>query len=69
MTFNPHTEGNRVAMLEATGVDAVEEFFAPVPQRVRFPKLDLPPVLTELEASDHLGALAARDTAPPAQDV
>ena len=27
MTFNPHTDGDRVAMLEATGVNAVDEFF------------------------------------------
>ncbi|HEX2280584.1 MAG TPA: aminomethyl-transferring glycine dehydrogenase subunit GcvPA [Thermomicrobiales bacterium] len=69
MTFNPHTESDRVAMLDATGVNALEEFFSPVPQRVRFPKLELPPVLTELEASDCLGAFAARNTAPPAEDV
>ena len=69
MTFNPHTDGDRVAMLEATGVSEVEEFFTPVPERVRFPKLDLPPVLTELEATDHLAAFAARNDAPPAEDV
>jgi glycine dehydrogenase subunit 1 len=69
MTFNPHTDGDRAAMLEATGVKAVEEFFTPVPPRVRFPDLDLPPVLTELEATDHLAAFAARNDAPPAQDV
>ena len=69
MTFNPHTDGDRVAMLDATGVDALEEFFNPVPPRVRFPTLELPPALTELEASDHLGAFAARNIAPAAEDV
>jgi glycine dehydrogenase subunit 1 len=69
MTFNPHTDADRVAMLEATGVNAMEEFFTPVPQRVRFPELDLPRVLTELEATDHLAAFAARNAAPAAQDV
>src|SRR5215203_5463559 len=69
MTFNPHTDGDRVAMLDATGVNAVEEFFTPVPQRVRFPELDLPPMLTELEATDHLATFAARNDAPPAEDV
>src|SRR5919107_31781 len=69
MTFNPHTDGDRVAMLEVTGVSGVDEFFTPVPQRVRFPELDLPPVLTELEATDHLAAFAARNDAPPAEDV
>src|SRR5215213_2498564 len=69
MTFNPHTDGDRVAMLEATGTNAVEELFTAVPQRVRFPVLDLPPVLTELEATDQLEALAARNSAPPAQGI
>src|SRR5918997_1518911 len=69
MTFNPHTDGDRAAMLDATGVNTVEEFFTPVPQRVRFPELDLPPDLTELEATDHLAAFAARNDAPPAEDV
>src|SRR5215213_2368815 len=69
MTFNPHTEGDRVAMLEVTGVNGVDEFFTPVPQRVRFPKLDLPPVLTELEATEHLAAFAARNDAPPGEDI
>ena len=69
MTFNPHTDSDRVAMLDATGVNAIEEFFTPVPQRIRFPELDLPPVLTELEATDHLAAFAARNDAPPAEDL
>jgi glycine dehydrogenase subunit 1 len=69
MTFNPHTDGDRAAMLDATGVNAVDEFFTPVPQRVRFPELDLPPVLTEMEATDHLAAFAARNDAPPAEDI
>jgi glycine dehydrogenase subunit 1 len=69
MTFNPHTDGDRVAMLEATGVNGVEAFFTPVPARVRFPDLDLPRTLTELEATDHLAAFAARNGAPQAQDV
>ena len=69
MTFNPHTDSDRVAMLEAIGTNAIEGLFTAVPQRVRFPELDLPRVLTELEATDHLGAFAARNTAPPAEDV
>src|SRR5215216_907713 len=69
MTFNPHTDGDRIAMLEAIGANRVEELFTAVPQRVRFPELDLPRLLTELEATDHLGAFAARNAAPPAEDV
>jgi glycine dehydrogenase subunit 1 len=69
MTFNPHTDGDRVAMLEAIGTNAVDELFTAVPPRVRFPVLDLPRVLTELEATDLLGAFATRNTVAPAEDV
>ena len=69
MTFNPHTDDDRVAMLEATGTATIDHFFTPVPQRIRFPTLDLPPALTEMEVSDHLAAFAERNAALPAQDV
>lgn len=61
MTFNPHTVDDRLAMLEVTGAGAIEEFFAPVPQAVRFPHLDLPRALTEMEALDHLTDLSQRN--------
>src|SRR3954471_3985950 len=69
MTFNPHTDSDRVAMLEAIGTNGVGELFTAVPQRVRFPELDLPRALTELEATDHLAAFAAGNDAPRAEDV
>src|SRR6188474_2311165 len=69
MTFNPHTDSDRVTMLEAIGTSGVEELFTAVPRRIRFPELELPRVLTELEATDHLGEFAKRNTAPPAQDM
>src|SRR3954465_5863404 len=69
MTFNPHTDSDRSVMLEATGAASVAEFFRPVPEDIRFPTLDLPPMLTEMEATGHLAALAEQNTALPAQDV
>jgi glycine dehydrogenase subunit 1 len=48
MTFNPHTHEDRVAMLDATGVASVDDFFSPVPASIRFPALQLPPALTEM---------------------
>src|SRR4051812_27121206 len=69
MTFNPHTREDRVAMLNATGVASIDDFFAPVPASIRFPELQLPPALTEMEAADHLGNLAARNLAYRAEDV
>jgi glycine dehydrogenase subunit 1 len=64
MTFNPHTREDREQMLAVIGIDRVDELFAPVPADVRFPTLDLPPVLTEMEAAAHLSELAAKNRVP-----
>ncbi len=48
-------------MLRAIGIDRVEELFADVPADARFPVLDLPPALSELEASRHLAELAGQN--------
>ena len=61
MVFNPHTTDDRREMLETIGIDTVEELFAPVPEDVRFPELNLPASLTELEASRHLQDLANKN--------
>ncbi len=48
-------------MLRTIGVDAVEHLFDDVPADARYPRLDLPPALTELEASRYLAELANRN--------
>src|SRR6266849_4920642 len=48
-------------MLRVIGIDRVEELFADVPADARFPVLDLPPALSELEASRYMSALAAQN--------
>ena len=63
MTFNPHTTKDRAAMLDVTGATAIADFFEPVPEAVRFPRLDLPRSLTEMEALDRLQHLADRNLA------
>jgi glycine dehydrogenase subunit 1 len=63
MTFNPHTSEDRAEMLAAVGVERVEDFFAAIPDTIRFPNLSLPPALTELEAAARLSALASRNQA------
>jgi len=69
MTFNPHTVDDRFAMLEATGAGGIEEFFAAVPKAVRFPHLDLPRSLTEMEALDHLTGLSERNASIKSEHV
>lgn len=69
MTFNPHTAEDRAEMLEVIGVDSPDDLFSPVPESVRFPRLDLPRALTEMEAAHRLQELADRNVTPPAEDI
>jgi glycine dehydrogenase subunit 1 len=48
--FIPHTDAERKAMLEAIGVNKLEDLFQDVPEAYRFPELNIPPALTEMEA-------------------
>jgi len=48
-------------MLGRIGVDSIEDLFQDVPAEVRFPSLDLPQPLSELEAFDRMRGLAAKD--------
>ena len=58
MSYYPHTETDRAEMLKVIGVQNVEELFADVPERVRFPKLNLPGPLSEMETLRELMELA-----------
>ena len=69
MTFNPHTPEDRAEMLEAVGLQAVEDLFTPVPEQYRFPTLDLPRALTEMEAAQRLEQLANRNVIPAPEDI
>ena len=51
-------------MLAAVGVADIEDLFVAIPQAVRFPTLDLPPALTEMEAAARLQELASENLAP-----
>jgi len=58
MNYIPISPKERDAMLAAIGVKSLDDLFKDVPTRHRFPKLDLPPVLTEMEAAAELQELA-----------
>ena len=45
-------------MLATIGVKSLEDLFKDIPAKHRFPKLDLPPALTEMEAAAELAELA-----------
>jgi glycine dehydrogenase subunit 1 len=59
--FTQLAPSDRGEMLRTIGVERVEDLFADVPADARFPALDLPPALTELEATRHLAELAGRN--------
>src|ERR1043166_5348913 len=48
-------------MLRTIGIDRVETLFDDVPADARYPVLDLPPALTELEVSRDVAGLAAQN--------
>jgi len=58
MTYIPHSSQERDAMLAEIGLKSLEDLFQDVPVKYRFPKLDLPAALTEMEAAAELGELA-----------
>lgn len=56
--FIPHTDSEREEMLRAVGVPDLEALFQDVPAAYRFPKLNLPAALTEMEALAEAQGLA-----------
>jgi glycine dehydrogenase subunit 1 len=67
MTYYPHTAADREKMLQAIGADSIEALFAAVPEAVRFPALDLPPGLSQMEIGREMEEVA-RQNAYPGQD-
>ncbi len=62
MTFVPHSDAERRAMLQAVGAGCLEDLFLDVPERVRFPSLNLPPPISQPELAGEMRALAGRNT-------
>ncbi|MFC1936533.1 aminomethyl-transferring glycine dehydrogenase subunit GcvPA [Chloroflexota bacterium] len=54
--YHPHTKSDREEMLKAIGRKTVDELFDAVPESLRFPELNLPAGLTEMEAWDEVYA-------------
>ena len=58
MTYIPTSPHERDDMLKTIGVKSLDDLFEAVPAKHRFPQLDLPPALTEMEAMAELSGLA-----------
>ncbi|HYY45297.1 MAG TPA: aminomethyl-transferring glycine dehydrogenase subunit GcvPA [Actinomycetota bacterium] len=64
MDFLPHTTEDDRAMLDALGLDALDDLFDAVPAAVRLDRpLDVPRALSEPELLEHLRELAGRSRA------
>ncbi|MFO7584971.1 MAG: aminomethyl-transferring glycine dehydrogenase subunit GcvPA [Anaerolineales bacterium] len=59
MTYIPISPQEREAMLAEIGVESLDALFDAVPANHRFPKLDLPTALTEMEAAGLLAEIAS----------
>jgi glycine dehydrogenase subunit 1 len=63
------TADERAEMLKTIGVEHVADLFAVVPEAVRFPQVDLPPAISEIELRRELGAMAARNANATTQSI
>ncbi len=62
--YVPSTESDRRYMLDAIGVDSVEELFQDIPEQHRNPPLDLPSPKSEFELMRHVADLSAMNSVP-----
>ena len=58
MNYIPHTDRERAEMLATIGVESMEHLFDAIPSAIRFPKLALPPALSEMEIMRELMQLS-----------
>lgn len=59
MNFIPISPKEKEAMLATVGVKTLDDLFNAIPEKHRFPDLNLPPALTEMEAAALLGEMAS----------
>ena len=62
MPYLPHTDADRRAMLATIGVASVAELFHDVPEAFRFPELELPKAVSEMEILDELYGMALKNS-------
>ena len=65
MPFVPHTEQEIAEMLEAIGIDSIDELFDEIPRELLIDHLDgVPPALSEMEVTRLMHERAAQDGQP-----
>jgi glycine dehydrogenase subunit 1 len=64
MAYILNTPADQQTMLDAIGVGSIDELFSAIPPELRFRgELQIPPALSEIELTAHVGQLAARNVA------
>ncbi len=62
MSYIPNTDENRREMLDAIGVESIDDLFAGIPEAVRFRgDMDLPSAMSEMELVKHMAELAGKN--------
>jgi glycine dehydrogenase subunit 1 len=64
MAFIPHTSEDIERMLEAIGVQSIEDLFDEIPQNLRASAMNVPPALCEMEVARLMSERAALDGKP-----
>jgi len=62
VSFVPHTQADKDAMLQAIGVSSIDALFDDIPENLRIKGLDLPIGVSEVEALDTIDRLADCNT-------
>ncbi|RMG03007.1 MAG: aminomethyl-transferring glycine dehydrogenase subunit GcvPA [Planctomycetota bacterium] len=62
MAYIPHTDEDVRAMLDAIGIESIDELFASLPSDIRLKRpLDLPPAMSEWELTRHMNLLSSQN--------
>ena len=63
-TYNPNTPGIKKEMLSDIGVDSYKDLFTDIPEKYRFPDLNLPSPTSELDLKNELFKIANKNSIP-----
>ena len=61
MPFVPHTDADSAKMLEAIGVDSIDQLFDEIPEHLRAKSLQVPEGLSEMDMMRRMSERAALD--------
>ncbi len=62
--YTPHTEADREAMLKVIGVKDLDDLFQGLPEKGKFPTLDLPDGISEMEVLDEMSYISSANETP-----